>query len=224
VVWDLTSLLGLTRHGGLLLDTDTVIAAGTVQELIAAGLRVRRAIIDSRGWLTDLTRITWTLPGHHDSHRHRPPVELLLTTTARLDELPADQQAALDALNGTDPTLAATLRELLNHPLTADQLDAHPGDEHPNAALAAYVCLRAGHPINPTAGPSPATAADLDHHHPTSAGGKTQRHNLGPVVRRWHRLKTFDGWTVIQTPDGWQWTSPTGRKYLTEPFDYRLGP
>jgi hypothetical protein len=83
---------------------------------------------------------------------------------------------------------------------------------------------RAAHPVNPCAGPSPATAADLDHHHERSAGGTTVRTNLGPLVRRWHRIKTFTTWSVKQVNRHWEWTSPTGRTYLIEPFDYRLGP
>lgn len=159
-----------------------------------------------------------------DGSTHRQPVELLLTTTARLADLGLAVQWSLQDLDGTDPHLAKVLRELLDYPLTAGDLDAHPDDEKPGARLAAFVSLRAGHPINPTAGPSSANAADLEHHQARSVGGKTERKNLGPVVRRWHRLKTFDGWTVEQTAEGWLWTSPTGRKYLIEPFDYRLGP
>jgi hypothetical protein len=74
------------------------------------------------------------------------------------------------------------------------------------------------------AGPTNASAADLDHHTARRDGGHTTRTNLGPLVRRWHRLKTFDDWTVQQTNRHWEWTSPTGRRYKTEPHDYRLGP
>jgi hypothetical protein len=223
IVWDLTSLLGLTRHGGLILDADTVIGPAAVRDLIAAGVRVRRGTIDRFGHLIDLTPKAWYLPPT-DGSTHRAPVELLVTTTTSPGRLPLNVQWTLQDLDGADPTLAAVLRDLLDHPLTADTLDAHPDDEQASAHLAAFICLRAGHPINPTAGPSPATAADLDHHLARAAGGKTHRDNLGPLTRRWHRLKTFDGWTVKQTPQGWHWTSPTGRKYLIEPFDYRLGP
>jgi hypothetical protein len=224
VVWDLRSLLGLTGHCGLLLDSETGIAASVVREMITGGLRVRRAVIDTAGYLVDLTPKTWLLPPGTGCRGHRQPVELLLTTPRRLPDLPRAERDAFDELHGRDPLLADLLTDLLDYPLTADSLDTHPGDEKPSAALAAFVCLRAGHPVNPAAGPTAANAADLDHHLERHAGGPTVRANLGPLTRSWHRGKTFTNWTVHQHPDGWHWTSPTGRTYLVEPFDYRRGP
>ena len=54
--------------------------------------------------------------------------------------------------------------------------------------------------------------------------GLTIRDNLPSVVRHWHRIKTFGGWTITRHGRGWQWTSPHGRSYTTGPYDYRLGP
>jgi hypothetical protein len=113
---------------------------------------------------------------------------------------------------------------MLDYPLTANDLDNRPDAETPTPALAEYVANRAGHPVNPAAGPTAASAGDLDHHDARRQGGKTVRVNLGPIVRRWHRLKTFADWTVSQVKRRWEWTSPTGRKYTIEPHDYRLGP
>ena len=45
--------------------------------------------------------------------------------------------------------------------------------------------------------------------------------NLTALTRRWHILKTHSGWTVTRHDRGWQWTSPTGRTYTTQPYDYR---
>jgi hypothetical protein len=221
VVWDLTSLLGLTNHCALLTDSDTLIPPSAVRQLLAGGGRIRRMLIDpDTGHQFDLTRRTWLLPAT-DGRAHRQPVVLTVTTTARWDDLDDDARAAVDKL---DPTLAKVLRELLEHPLTADDLDNRPDAETPSPALADYVATRAAHPVNPMAGPTNASAADLDHHTARRDGGHTTRTNLGPLVRRWHRLKTFDDWTVHQTKHHWEWTSPTGRRYKTEPHDYRLGP
>ena len=219
VTWDLTSLLGLTDHCALLRDSNTMLPPTAMRGLLAGGARVRRMVIDpDTGEQLDLTPVTWLLPAT-DGRAHRQPVVLTVTTTDRWDDLPEDIRAAVDA-----HPLATTLRELLDYPLTADDLDNHPDAEQPSAALAEFIANRAGHPINPCAGPTAASAGDIDHHQPRSDGGKTIRANLGPPTRRWHRIKTFTDWTVRQINRRWQWTSPTGRKYTIEPHDYRLGP
>jgi hypothetical protein len=219
VVWDLTSLLGLTDHCALLRDSATMLPPTAIRDLLRGGVRVRRMVIDpSTGEQLDLTPHTWQLPAT-DGHAHRQPVVLTVTTTARWDDLPDDIHTAVDSHES-----AAMLRELLDYPLTADDLDSQPEAAAPSAALAEYTASRAGHPVNPCAGPNAASAADLDHHQARNNGGKTIRTNLGPFVRRWHRIKTFTNWTVQQIQRHWEWTSPTGRRYTIEPHDYRLGP
>jgi hypothetical protein len=65
----------------------------------------------------------------------------------------------------------------------------------------------------------PATACDLDHLIPWPTG-RTTPSNLAPLCRYHHRLKTHTRWTVTPLPDGrLQWTSPTGRTYITHPHD-----
>jgi hypothetical protein len=218
VVWDLTSLVGLTNHCGLLTDSDTPLPPTAMRDLLADGARLRRMVIDTDGHLVDLTPRTWLLPPT-DTTAHAAPVELLLTTTACWADLPPDLQAAVNA-----SPLAGLLRELLDYPLTSDDLDATPDAENPSAPLAGHVTTRAAHPVNPCAGPTPAAAGDIDHHDARADGGTTIRTNLGPLVRRWHRIKTFDDWTIHQINRDWEWTSPTGRRYTVEPHDYRLGP
>jgi hypothetical protein len=220
LVWDLSSLLGLTSHCGLLTDSHTSLPPTAVRELIAGGLRVRRMLINPDGHCVDLTPRSWLLPPT-DGSTHRGPVVLSLTTPTVGDDLAAEVRAAIDALE--DRRLAAVLRELLDYPVTAESLDQHDSAD-PTPALAEYTAVRAGHPVNPCAGPTAASAGDNDHHQARKDGGKTERANLGPLTRRWHRIKTFTTWTVRQIVHGWEWTSPTGRIYLIEPFDYRLGP
>jgi len=219
VTWDLTSLLGRTDHCALLRDSDTMLPPTAVRDLLAGGARVRRMVIDpDTGEQLDLTPTTWLLPAT-DGRAHRQPVVLTVTTTARWDDLAADTRTAVDNCG-----FGAMLRELLDYPLTADDLDNRVDAEEPSAALAEFTASRAAHPVNPCAGPTAASAGDLDHHQPRSDGGTTIRTNLGPLTRRWHRLKTFTDWTVHQIKRTWEWTSPTGRTYRIEPHDYRLGP
>ena len=62
VLWDLPSLLGLTRHCGELTDSGATLPADAVTEMIAGGVKIRRMLLNSDGELIDLTPRTWTLP------------------------------------------------------------------------------------------------------------------------------------------------------------------
>ncbi len=64
---------------------------------------------------------------------------------------------------------------------------------------------------------------DLDHvqpYRPLSSGGppgQTGPHNLSPLCRRHHRLKTHAGWSYTMPEPGLHlWRSPTGRGYLVD--------
>ena len=64
----------------------------------------------------------------------------------------------------------------------------------------------------------PAWHADLDHTRPWHTGGPTCPCNLGALCRTHHILKQLQGWTLTQPRPGiFQWTTPTGRTYTTEP-------
>jgi hypothetical protein len=219
VVWDLTSLLGLTDHCALLRDSATMLPPSAMRDLLAGGGRIRRMVIDPEtGEQLDLTPTSWPL-SQTDGRAHRQPVVLTLTNTARWDDLPDDIRAATDAC---DPYLTAILRELLDHPLTADDLDNTPDAEQPSPALAEHVTSRAGHRFCARA------RVDAWSGIGESAQGAKRpsrsRHSRGASTERPHRIKTFTDWTVRQVKRGWEWTSPTGRRYTIEPHDYRLGP
>ncbi len=69
----------------------------------------------------------------------------------------------------------------------------------------------------------PAAQCDYDHNTPYEAGGLTCLCNGGPKCRRDHRLKQDPRWKVDQLPDGtFQWTTPTGRTFTTEPTRYPI--
>ena len=238
LVWDMTSLLGVTNHCGELLDSGETLPPEAMRENLAAGLRVRRMLIDpATGELVDLTPQRWTMSPDDPDAVHLPPVELGLVldtalhaalTTGDVTDLSADQRALVravtDALGKAPTDLRQLLSDLLAAPITAEGLDDHPDAYPPRADLAEFVALRDRHPTNPTAGASSAAAADLDHIVSERDGGPSTRDNLHSPTRRWHVLKTHAGWTVTRTGRGWTWTSPTGRRYFIEPYDYRLGP
>ena len=57
----------------------------------------------------------------------------------------------------------------------------------------------------------------------TATAGRTCLCNGGPKCRRDHRLKQDPRWKVDQLPDGtFQWTTPSGRTYITEPTRYPI--
>jgi hypothetical protein len=67
----------------------------------------------------------------------------------------------------------------------------------------------------------PARESDFEHAVPYDQGGPTDACNAGARSRRCHQVKQSTGWTVTQPKPGWhQWTTPTGRTYLQEPWRY----
>jgi hypothetical protein len=138
-----------------------------------------------------------------------------VTTTGHLADLATELVVAIDA---TDPALAAMLRELLDYPLTADDLDNRPDADEPSPALAEFTASRAAHPVNPAAGPTAASAGDLDHHDFLAEREPAPQAALASPRRE--RSDRAD----LATDAGRRPSDPTGRKYTIEPHDYRLGP
>ena len=69
----------------------------------------------------------------------------------------------------------------------------------------------------------PASNCDFEHNIPYEAGGRSCLCNGGPKCRHDHRLKQHPRWKVDQLPDGtFQWTTPSGRQYTTEPTRYPI--
>ena len=69
----------------------------------------------------------------------------------------------------------------------------------------------------------PASNCDFEHNIPYEAGGRSCLCNGGPKCRHDHRLKQHPRWSVDQLPDGtFQWTTPSGRQYTTEPTRYPI--
>jgi hypothetical protein len=69
----------------------------------------------------------------------------------------------------------------------------------------------------------PAATCDYEHNTPYEAGGRTCLCNGGPKCRHDHKVKQHPRWKVDQLPDGtFQWTTPSGRSYTTEPTRYPI--
>jgi hypothetical protein len=95
----------------------------------------------------------------------------------------------------------------------------------PSAAVARLVRAREPHCRFPGCR-QPATRCDLDHTIPWPRGTTTP-HNLGPLCRRHHQLKTHGGWALepveslsrngCSDPPGWRWRTPAGLTVVDEP-------
>jgi hypothetical protein len=225
-IWDLTSLLGRTNNCGELADSGAVLPPSSMRDLVAGGVRIRRMVIDpGTGELLDLTPGSWFLAATHRGSHRQPVCIKVIVDNGTVDALLANRLDDLDpALVAAINTAHPSIRAMLAAPLTAEDLDARPDDERPDAALSEFIATRDRYPTNPSAGPSSAKAADREHTIARSQGGKTVRENLTSVVRRWHNPKTHGGWATRKVNRDWQWTSPLGRTYTTRPFDFRLGP
>ena len=222
-LWDLRSLLGLAHNCGELSDSGAVLPPEAMRELVAGGVRLRRMLIDAEtGELIDLTPASWRLDRTAATELDAPVVLSVIVDLPTWQSLRAGNAdaALIDALEQAPQPL----RDLVAAPQTADDLDSTPEAYPAPARVAEFVAARDRHPTNPAAGPTSAAAADVDHTVSVRDGGRTTRDNLASLVRRWHRLKTFGGWTVKRVGRHWEWTSPRGRVYRTRPYDYRLGP
>jgi hypothetical protein len=129
-------------------------------------------------------------------------------------------------LGGYGPITAQQARALAFEPgstwrrLTAPDGTVIHADPHvykPTAAVARLVRLAQPECTFPNC-TVPSQRCDLDHVIPFNQCGLTTPENLHPARRTHHRLKTFAEWTTTRSDDGAvTWTSPTGRKYTTEP-------
>jgi hypothetical protein len=114
-----------------------------------------------------------------------------------------------------------TVRRLVTDPATGVLTDVAEERYRPSVALD-----RAGRARDVTCRfpgcrrAADSAGTDLDHTVPYPAG-PTSAANLAVLCRRHHRLKHTAGWTVHLHPTGTMtWTTPAGRTYLTEPWQY----
>src|SRR3954454_13248124 len=138
--WDLTSLLGLTRHCGELTDSGAMLPPGAMAELVAGGVAIRRMLIDpASGHLVDLTPRTWRLPRTKTTELDAPVV---LGVTLDTDLWQAIRDGSADpALLAAIATAPEAVRDMLAHPITADGLDTTPSAYPAPARLAEFVAM-----------------------------------------------------------------------------------
>jgi len=114
-----------------------------------------------------------------------------------------------------------TFRRLLTDPSTGILTDVAERQYRPSAALDRAVRARDVTCRFPGCRRS-ANSAGTDLDHTLSwPHGTTEAANLAVLCRRHHRLKHTAGWNVHLDPTGTMtWTTPTGRRYRTDPWQY----
>jgi hypothetical protein len=154
-----------------------------------------------------------------------------------------DVVVSLDTLEGADdpaelrgygPITAETARELagdgvwrrlLTDPVSGIVTDCGTQRYRPPQALADLVRAR-DRVCHAPGCRQPAARCDLDHVLDSPAGpspsphprGATADWNLGPLCRTHHTCKPKPGWQVTSpSPGRFEWTTPTGHTYTTEP-------
>lgn len=122
---------------------------------------------------------------------------------------------------GTARALAADglWKRLVTDELSGALLDHGRTTYRPPPALADFVDARDQYCRFPTC---TRRVRELDHHERFSGDGHTKDDNLNGYCRTHHLLKEHRDWHVLAHPDGrLTWITPTGRRYTSEPYDYR---
>ena len=116
-------------------------------------------------------------------------------------------------------------QRLVADPLSGHAVSVSPFTYRPTASVARFVRARDGVARDPGSGSFGATEAErceLDHIVPFDAGGTTTADNLQALSRRGHARKTKRQWEVTGDAGGsLRWTSLTGKRYTSDPLDYR---
>ena len=160
----------------------------------------------------------------------KPLVQVLVpySTLTGADDAPVELvgYGPIPAPQARDIAADGVWRRLVTDPLSGALLDHGRTVYRPPAALADFVRAR---DVTCRFPPCNRRAIDgeLDHTRAwTGEGGETCEENLyGGCVHHHHLHHDAPGWTVQQDPDGTiTWTTPTGHRYSSRPYDYRPEP
>lgn len=159
-----------------------------------------------------------------------PPLRAEVRVVVPLDALlgVADGAAELEGYGPVPPATAEALardgtwRRLVTDPLSGTVLDVGRTRYRPPAGLEAHVRTRDGTCVRPGCS-TPAVHCEVDHTVPfgpvqapgSAEDGPTAHDNLGCLCKREHLLKTHAGFVLRQVAPGvFEWTTPTGHRYV----------
>jgi hypothetical protein len=119
---------------------------------------------------------------------------------------------------------SSSLQRLLTHPVTGAELVLDRTRYRVSEDLRTWLRVRDGGCRFPGCGRR-AGGCDIDHTHDFALDGQTAHNNLAHLCRSHHVLKHATAWSVRQPADrggDLEWTSPLGRRYVTEPAFERM--
>ncbi|HEX3389322.1 MAG TPA: DUF222 domain-containing protein [Streptosporangiaceae bacterium] len=210
----------LTRIGPVTAEQARLLAAVAAT---SPATRWRVILTDSHGHALAVTAIPRhaTRPRQDRGRGLVGRVTVTMPITALDGPLPADGHPLLAAIADTAARLLLRLRQEAEASQEAGPDDCtHQGATsgyRPTTAIREYVRARDQTCRYPCCR-QPAWHGDLDHTRPWHQGGRTCPCNLGALCRAHHILKQLQGWTLTQPRPGvFQWTTPAGRSYTTEP-------
>lgn len=117
-----------------------------------------------------------------------------------------------------------SLQRLLTHPVTGAELVLDRTRYRVTEELRTWLRVRDGGCRFPGCGQR-AGRCDIDHTHDFALDGLTAHNNLAHLCRSHHVLKHSSSWSVrqpAQRAGDLEWTSPLGRRYITEPAFERM--
>jgi hypothetical protein len=117
-----------------------------------------------------------------------------------------------------------SLQRLLTHPVTGAELVLDRTRYRVTEELRTWLRVRDGGCRFPGCGRR-AGACDIDHTQDFALDGLTAHNNLAHLCRSHHTVKHSTSWSVRQHPKragDLEWTSPLGRRYVTEPEFERM--
>jgi hypothetical protein len=117
-----------------------------------------------------------------------------------------------------------SLQRLLTHPVTGAEITLDRTRYRVTEELRTWLRVRDGGCRFPGCSRR-AGACDIDHTHDWALDGTTAHNNLAHLCRSHHILKHETSWRVRQPGEragDLEWTSPLGRRYLTEPAFERM--
>ncbi|WP_433558594.1 DUF222 domain-containing protein [Pseudonocardia xinjiangensis] len=154
----------------------------------------------------------------------KPLVQVIMpfTTLMGADDQPCELvgHGAVPADLAREIAADAVLKRLVYDPLSGALLDHGRTTYRPPAALRDFLRARDVHCRSPICRRR-AIDAELDHVVPYPQG-TTSADNMAACCSHDHHMKHAPGWQVrIHDDGGLEWTTPTGHRYLSHPYDYR---